>query len=71
MVENAIKIKSELKTNVGASVEIPKTSSVQKNWSPAICNCENRKYLASAIGDSVITCHEIIVIQWLRVTKIF
>ena len=63
MVENIIKIKSELTMNVGASVEIPKTSSVQKNWNPAICNCENRKYLVSVIGDSVITRHEIIVIQ--------
>ena len=29
-------------------------------WNPAICNCENAKYLASVIGDSASTCHEIL-----------
>ena len=29
-------------------------------WNPATCNCENEKYLASIIDDSVITCDEII-----------
>ena len=29
-------------------------------WNPAICSCENGKYLASIIDDSVITCNEII-----------
>ena len=29
-------------------------------WSPATCNCENGKYLASIIDDSVITSDEII-----------
>ena len=29
-------------------------------WSPAIYSCEKTNYLASAIGDSVITCDEII-----------
>ena len=28
-------------------------------WNPAICSCENGKYLASIIDDSVITCNEI------------
>ena len=27
---------------------------------PATCNCENRKYLASTMDDSVITCDEVI-----------
>ena len=29
-------------------------------WNPATCSCENVKYLASIIDDSVITCDEII-----------
>ena len=29
-------------------------------WNPAICNCENGKYLANIMVDSVITCDEII-----------
>ena len=29
-------------------------------WNPAICNCKNEKYLASIMGDSAITCDEII-----------
>ena len=29
-------------------------------WYPATCNCENAKYLASFLEDSVITCYEII-----------
>ena len=29
-------------------------------WNPGTCNCEIRKYLASIIDDSAITCDEII-----------
>ena len=29
-------------------------------WNPATCSCENGKYLARIIDDSVITCDEII-----------
>ena len=29
-------------------------------WNPAICNCENGKYLASIMDDSVIKCDEVI-----------
>ena len=29
-------------------------------WTPVTCCCENDKYLASVIDDSVITCDEII-----------
>ena len=29
-------------------------------WNPATCSCENGKYLASIIDDSVITCVGII-----------
>ena len=33
-------------------------------WNPTACTCENGKYLGNIIGDSVITCDEII-----KVTK--
>ena len=29
-------------------------------WNPATCSCENGKYLASIIDDSVIACDEIV-----------
>ena len=29
-------------------------------WNPTTCSCENGKYLANIIDDSVITCDEII-----------
>ena len=29
-------------------------------WNPAICNCENEKYIATIKDDSVIMCNEII-----------
>ena len=29
-------------------------------WNPVTCNCENGKYLASVIDDSVIMCDDII-----------
>ena len=29
-------------------------------WNPATCSCENGKYLASTVDNSVITCDEII-----------
>ena len=29
-------------------------------WNPATCSCENGKYLASIMNDSMITCDEII-----------
>ena len=32
-------------------------------WNPATCNCENGKYLASIMDDSVITCDEIINVK--------
>ena len=40
-----------------------KTPYMWKNiyiWNPAACCCENGKYLASIIDNSVITCDEII-----------
>ena len=41
----------------------PKEPNFCKNgyiWNPALCSCENDKYLAGIIGDSVKAFHEII-----------
>ena len=45
--------------NIDASVKIQKNKN-GNIWNPAACNCDNGKYLASTIQDSVITCDEII-----------
>ena len=39
-------------------------------WNPVTCNCENGKYLASVIGDSLIMCDDIIE-ETKTVTKRF
>ena len=38
-------------------------------WNLAACTCENGKYLASIIGDSVIMCAEIIEVEINRSKK--
>ena len=40
-------------------------------WNPATCSCENGKYLASIIDNSVITCDEIIDAKTKTVTTNF
>ena len=40
-------------------------------WNPATCSCENAKYLASIIDDSVITCDKIIDEETKTVTTNF
>ena len=60
MEENVIQIKSGIMINVDVSVK--NIIYVKKNcfWRPATCSCENSKYLASIIDDSVIMRDEII-----------
>ena len=41
-------------TNVDVSVK----NVIYVNFNPSICICENGKYLASIMNDSVITCDE-------------
>ena len=65
IVKNVPRIEIGITINVGASVKIKKKKKnivCAKNysWNPAICSCKNAKYLASIIGDSVITYDEII-----------
>ena len=61
-LENVTWIKSGISLNVGVSVKIRKNIVCEKDyiWNPATCTCENSKYLASIIDNSVITCDEII-----------
>ena len=58
MEEIVIQIKSGIMINVDAS----KKHICEKDYilNPTTCSCENGKYLASIIDDSVITWHEII-----------
>ena len=51
-------IYGELMINVDVSVK--NVMYVKKIWNPAKCSCKNGKYLASIMGDSAITCDEII-----------
>ena len=64
MEENAIRIKSGITIYVSVIVKIRKTC-VQKRLYPATCGCENGKYLASVIDNSVVMCDEIIEKQKL------
>ena len=39
-------------------------------WNPATCNCENRKYLASVVDNSVITCDIVINLYYEEIKYI-
>ena len=39
-------------------------------WNPATCNCENRKYLASVVDNSVITCDKVINLYYEEIKYI-
>ena len=58
MEKNLIQINGEITINV----ESRKRHVFEKNyiWNPPICSCENRKYLAIIMDNSVITYDEII-----------
>ena len=60
MEEIVIQINGGIMINVDVSVK--KRHVCEKDYfrNPATCNCENGKYLASILDDSVIMCHEII-----------
>ena len=62
MEENVIHINGGKVIDVDVSV---KSFMYVKNhyvWNPAACNCENGKYLASIMNDSVIICDKFIVL---------
>ena len=60
MVQNVSQIHSGIMRNIDARVK--NIIHVEKNYvlNPAICNCENWKYLASIIDDSINICDEVI-----------
>ena len=58
MIEkNVIQITGGITIN--SDVNVKNIIYVKKIWNPSTWTCENRKYLASTIDDSVITCDEI------------
>ena len=64
MEKIVIQVNGEMMVNVEMSVKkMSVCDHVCKKdhlWNPAIYNCENRKYLASIMDDSVIMCDEVI-----------
>ena len=60
MKDNVIKISGGIMINVNESVK--KHYICEKDYiqNPNTCICENGKYLASIMDDSVITCDEIL-----------
>ena len=60
MEKNVIQINGRITINVCVSVK--KRHACEKDYilNPATCSCQNGKYLASTMGDSVITFDEII-----------
>ena len=69
-----IQIKSGMKNCVDVSANIRKNIFVCEKiyiWNLSTCTCENGKYLESIIGDSEITCDEIIeATKTIRTKKI-
>ena len=63
MVENVTQIKSGITINIVVRVKIWKSIMCAKKnyiWNPTTCSCENGKYLASIIDDSVISFDEMV-----------
>ena len=68
MVENVIRIKSEITETNCRCKNLRKIHVCEKDniCNPSTCTCENGNYLESIIGDSVITCNEIIEVTNLN-----
>ena len=60
MKENLIQVKSGITKHVDANVKFITYVKIYYIWKSATCSCENGKYLASIMGDKMITCDEII-----------
>ena len=60
MKRNVSHVNGRITINVDVSLK--KYSVCEKDyvWNPSACNCENRKYLASVMDDSVITRDKVI-----------
>ena len=71
MDDNLIQINGGIMINVNVNVEKRHVCEKDYIWNPATCSCENAKYLASIIDDSVITCDKIIDEETKTVTTNF
>ena len=51
-----------INAHVSVKIESVKFNVFEKDyvWNSSKCICENRQYLASIMGDSTITCHEVL-----------
>ena len=69
MVKSVIQIKSGMAINIDASIKILKKHRMCEKdyfWKPAACSCENGKYLANIIENSMIKCNEL-----MKETEVF
>ena len=69
MVENVIQTNGGITMNVNVS-EKHNICEKEYIWNPAICSCENGKYLANIMDNSVITYDEITE-PYYEETKLF
>ena len=60
MEENMIQINGQIMINVDVFEKDRHASEKDYVWNPYTCICENGKYSASIMDDSLITCDEII-----------
>ena len=56
MKKNVIQINSGIVINIDVNIKNVMYMKKDYIWNPAICSCENGKYLASIMNDSSITC---------------
>ena len=54
--KNVIQINSGIVINIDVNIKNVMYMKKDYIWNPAICSCENGKYLASIMNDSSITC---------------
>ena len=60
MEKNVIHISGGITINVAVNVKKHHICEKDYVWNPAICNCENGKFLASIMDDSVIKCDKVL-----------
>ena len=60
MEENLTHINGEITINVDANVKNAMFVKKDYVWNPSTYNCENGKYLATIMDNSVIMCDEVI-----------
>ena len=60
MKQNVSHVNGRITINVDVSLKKHSVCEKDYVWNPSACNCENRKYLASVMDDSVITRDKVI-----------